>query len=570
MNFSLDPDLIELVDSDSFIRKVRRTSITLSDTGLISNEDIREIAIGESFPRVALILATTRSKKGSELRPVFGGLGPKVDYDSQYREIRRVLFSSVYSEGIQRVVAALTAALSIKQIPLNSDVQLFDLGKDLETQALSDLDRLIGLIEVTGIQALDSTSSTPTSLDPNLYLASSINPLYLSQEVFSKIRGRSGTLEDVQVSTSISIPIGYRGFCWIYITGTSITREVETGFFIEDGQLVEEVMESISLSINEACIEKDSTLISSPNRGPLRKETLTYKQSDIYPSGGLDTVENKEITFTLSTRIHYITFSSRTLSTDVNRELVSIRLYVLPQEIAITKEMAISNRYNPELIDMEGIVYGTKNEYYCLDKRGPHSVLIDVERGAASADVSNQKDQIDTIYFRLKPGCDVSEVRGPLSIRIASPPNEEYTEWYIDVEPSTSPEEITFQLLSSMYERHIHSKLLGSMPHSNALQIIPFIKTEDEVRMVLDITQVPDCIEVATGTSLKPLTQFKGEPRSIAVKTLANLIGEGNKSSTTSPHGARITTPINKSSRLQAVYDKVDYLKTLDRHRRLM
>jgi hypothetical protein len=565
MDFSSDPDLIDLINSESFIRKVRRTSITLGSAGLISNEDIKEIALGESFPRVALILSTTRSKKGSDINPVFGGLGPRVDYEAQYREIRRVILSSVYSEGIQRIVASLTAALCIKQIPLNSDVQLFDLGKELENQALSDLDRIIGLIEVAGVQSSNATTE-PASSDPNLYFSSSIDPSYISEEVFSKIRGRAAVLEDVQLLPNLEVPQGYKAFCWIYITGTSISREVETGFFIEDGALVEEVIESIALHTNEACIEKDSTLLCSPNRGSLKRETLTYKKSELHPTS-LDGDANKEITFTLSTRIHYITFSSRTLSTEVNRELVSIRLYLLPEELALDKDMAIANRYSSYASELEGIVYGTKNTYYSLDKRGPHSLLMDVERGASSADISNQVDQIDTLYFRLKPGCSSSDVKGSLRIRIASPPNEGYTEWSIDTTSITTPEGLALDLLSSMYERHLDSKLLGAMPHSNAIQVIPFTKTENEVRMVLDLIEVPRCIEVATGTSLKPLTQYKEDARSISVKTLATLPSDTNNSSITSPHAARATSPIGKSKRLQSVYDKMDFLKSVDKHR---
>lgn len=565
MNFSSDPDLIDLINSESFIRKVRRTSVTLSNAGLISNEDIKEIALGESFPRVALILSTTRSKKGSELNPVFGGLSPKADYESQYREIRRVILSSVYSEGIQRIVASLTAALCIKQIPLNSDIQLFDLGKELENQALSDLDRIIGLIEVTGAQASFNNSAEPSASDANIYFASSIDPFYISEEVFSKIKGKAAVLEDVQLSSYINVPFGYKAFCWIYITGTSIEGDVETGFFIQEGALVEEVIESIAMHTNEACIEKNSTLICSPNRGSLKRETLTYKKSELYPSANLDL--NKEITFTLSTRLHYITFSSRTLSTEVNRELISIRLFLLPEELAPDSDTAIANRYNPTLQDMEGVVYGTKNSYYCLDNKGPHSLLIDVERGAASTDISNKVDQIDTLYFRIKPNCLTSDVGGNLSIRIASPPNEDYTEWTLPIPLGSSAESITLSLLSSIYERHLESKILGAMPHPNAIQVIPFTKTDTEVRMVLDIIELPDCIEVATGTAIKPLTQYKGEPRSITVKTVATLPLEGNSSFNTSPHAAKVSNLIKKGSRIQAVYDKIDFLDSVQKKR---
>jgi hypothetical protein len=564
MTLSVDEDLLALVTSDSFIRRVRRASVTLSNTGLISNEDIIDIAIEESFPRVFLVLAATKSKKGSDVRPVLGGLGPNSDYDTQYREVRRVVFSSVYSEGIQRVVAALTSAVCIKHIPLNSDIELFNLGKHLEEQALADLDRIIGLIEVTGAEAIDNTATSLANL--SFYFASSIDKSYLSEDIFNKVKGKSASLDNVQLNQYITVKPGYKAFCWYYITGTSVTRQVESGFFIEDMSSVEEVVQVLSQSINESCIEKSSTLISSPNRGEITRETLSYKKIEIYPS--TESEPNKELSFTISTRIHYITFSSRLLSSSYNKELISVKLYQLPIEQARDIDEAISNRYSPLSEPIEGVVYGTKNSYYSLDDQGPHSLLIDVEKGAAASDLSMQKDQIDTVYFRLKEGCDSSEVKGNLGIRIASPPLGEYTDWDINIEEGSSPEEVSFTLLSSLYERHVFSKLLGSMPHSNAVQIIPFLRTDEVTNMVLDITAIPECLEIATGTSFQPLTQFKSQPRSITVKTIVNPFSGGNEASTASPHGATVTAPINKSKRLQSVFDKIDFLSSVNRNNR--
>ena len=56
MNFS------DLIDRDSFIKSVRRASVTLRDTSLIANEDILDIGLNETYPRIALILITTKAK----------------------------------------------------------------------------------------------------------------------------------------------------------------------------------------------------------------------------------------------------------------------------------------------------------------------------------------------------------------------------------------------------------------------------------------------------------------------------------------------------------------------------
>lgn len=558
MNLSSEPEVLSVIQSDSFIRQVRRASITLRDTGLVSNEDIIEAAKSDAYPRVSLIIASTKTSLANDAGAALGGVGPTIDYSSQYREIKRLMIDSPYAEGIHRVAAALTASICIKQVPLNSDIQLFDLGKQLEDQALADLDRIIGVVNIMGVPS--SGTNTGALSTTAIYLSSSIDMATIPVNAFDKVKGSSAAINGVKTNESINVEDEV-GVCWIYITGTLTNQEVSTGFLINESYTIEDILESAALSINDACISRSSSILCSPNRGELSRYSLAYKKHELYRVLPDDPNSDKELSFTISTRIHRLELTSRTLSTTINRELISIKLYKLPIELAPDLSTALSNRYSDLATPIEGVVYGTTYNYYALDNKGPHSLLIDVEKQSASADLSQQKDQVDTFYFQLEKDYKPEDIQGVLSVRIASPPNGEYTTWSIDVSNS-SAEEVAFHLLSSMYERHLVSQLLGAMPQSNAVQVVPYIRVREEVRMVMDITELPLGLSIATGTSLSILTQYKPIPRSVMVKLVPDQTLDKDDINS-GPYAATSSSPVNKGPRLQSVYDRIDLLRSL-------
>lgn len=550
MNFS------DLFNRDSFIRSVRRASVTLRDTGLISNEDILDIAINESYPRIALILVSTKAKDGNNDKPILGGLGPNSNYMDQMREVQRLLESSIYAEGINRVAISLTAATCIKQIPLNSDVQLFDLAKNLEDQAISDLDRIMGLISETGIVTAEDESNSleANSGEPKIYISSSLDLSTIKEEDFDLVVRDTAKTNSVRLA-NVSIPPGKVGLCWIGLTGTMLSGSVETGFFIQDGDSTESITESVSMSINELSSEGSSSVIASPNRGSLLTTSLSYKKKELYPSSTKN--RDKALYFEIEPRIHSISFSSRTLSTVFNKELVNIKFYTLP-DTSSPLSSYLSRRFSKECEPIPGLVYGVIPQYKLLNDRGPHSLLMEVDKQAAAADLNNRLDTIDTFYFRIKS--DIPAFSTEITVRSSSPLIEGFTDWTVDIGPEDTQESIAFKVLNGFYRNHEQCLLVGGMPQANAVQMIPYSKSKYETRVVADILNVPSYLEVATGSAMVPLTQYRAEPRSVVVKIVPDQTSHLNDDST-APYGASSTSYRSLSKPMQNVYDRIDLLR---------
>lgn len=548
-------DFSQLIDRDSFIRSVRRASVTLRDTSLVSNDDIIDIGINESYPRIALILVTTKAKDGSNSdKPILGGIGPTANYTDQMKEVQRVLDTSVYRDGIYRVAVALTASSCLKQIPLNSDVYLLDLAKDLEKQALSDLDRIMGLISEVGIVSKDqNTFDRAADGEPRIYVANALDLSTIKEEEFDLVIKESARTNSVRMHESIEIPESRVGLCWIGLTGTYLSASVQTGFFIKNGDTTEDLIERISLNINELSSIGSSSIIASPNRGPAISSNLSYSKKELYPDSGKN--RDKSLYFDLAPRIHGIAFSSRTLSATFNKELVSIKFYSL-EDVGAPLEFYLENRHLG--IPLEGVVYGVIPQYKALDKQGPHSLLMEVDKQSASADPLNRSDEIDTFYFRVKKGEE--PFSSSLRFRSSSPLYEGVTEWSIPIGPEDTEESIAFKVLEGMYQRHEECLLVGAMPNNNAVQIVPYSKSKYETRIAADVLDVPPYIEVATGNTMIPLTPYRSASRSVVVKIVPDQTKHLNDDAT-APYGASTSAYRSLSKPMQGVYDRIGMLR---------
>lgn len=550
MNYT---DLIK--DKEKFLRSVRRTSVTLRDTGLVSNEDILDIAISEVYPRVSLILITSKAKDGNNLKPILGGIGFNKDYSEQSKEVWRVFDNSVYSEGIYRVVISLTASQCLKQIPLNSEIQLFDLAKNLEDQALADLDRIMGLISSNGVITAEEDVDEDSNTDgyPRLYISQSLNKSTITEDDFSLVVRDTARTDSVRFQESIVIPDGYIGVAWIGLTGTVLLGSVESGFFIRNGDTTELITEVLASTINDIASRGSTSVIASPNRGHSRFLSLDYRKRELYPDTDKD--REKQLYFDIYGRIHYLSFGAKNLSTYFSKELISVKFF-LCKDLGLPLNSYYNQRYTSLPID--GLVYGTISDYKSLDNKGPHSLFLEIGKQSAAADLLNRTEDINTFYFRILK--DVEPYKSEIVFRSSSPVIDGYTNWSIEIDINDNEESIAFKVLEGLYKNHESCLLVGGMPQANAVQIIPYTKSKYETRVVADILDVPLFLEVATGTPMTPLTPYRSQSRSVVVKIVPDQTKSLNDDAT-APYGANSASFKSLSKPMQNVYDRLGKLR---------
>lgn len=559
-------DINKFINSEDFLKMVKRSSVTISQN--LSSEEIKEIAFNEALPRVILRLSFIKDKEGN---PIFGGITSGSTYDNDYNQVMSLFSANVFSGGLFRIVSSLTASILIKSVPLSSDIELFDLGKNLEEQAIGDLDSIIGNI----VNNLDQVSpiiyksnggdaSQEVSDIPAFYFSYAIDLNTIPSEAFDQVIKDSAIAQGIETVKTIDIPIDKVGVCWYYLTSTTTSQFIEGAFQIPYNSTIEELVELLASHINEANITLDSVILASPNIGPTNDYHLAYRKKELYDSN-----ENidKELKFSLTTSIHSISLTSRKLSPIANRELVNISFYTLdkslvdntPSEEELIRYKGIAKR------GIKGLVYGIKSTYKALSYKGPHSLVVDIEKGSVtnttSEGISNKED-INTFFFQLSKGFNNVQ-QGELKVRVSSAPERiEVSEWIIPIE-EIDIETLTYKFHTSFYGRHMHNQVLGSMAQSNAVQIIPFIQTNEEIRIIVDILQLPKGLDIATGTPITKVTPYKPNPRSITVKAQLDYVNYARNTDPdrNNPMGIGKVASRELSPAIKGVRDKLYKLK---------
>jgi len=151
MNFS--QDITSWLDSATFIKQVRPLCvITQGADSFIADTDLIFQGV-QLYNTVGLVLGAAKNLDNT---PLFST--PTI-----YDGVLNLMTNSVYSYGIQQIVAELTAANIIRSLPVDSStgLKLLERGRELETRAYSNLDRIIHLYSVT---TSSSTASSAASL----------------------------------------------------------------------------------------------------------------------------------------------------------------------------------------------------------------------------------------------------------------------------------------------------------------------------------------------------------------------------------------------------------------------
>ena len=300
----------------------------------------------------------------------------------------------------------------------------------------------------------------------------------------------------------------------------------------------------ITSYLNEVLIELSSNLMASVNRGRIKNYEVKLSKSDLTELK--DGSRNPEIVFDVRASIDEIKIVSRELSSSIAREIISIGFYSVDKSLVSD----LNSLSSSSLINLkpkakryiDPLIFGIYNYYHLLSKESPKSLVIDIDKGAAQL-VNEREDEIDlqrkrndllnyidTFFFDLQDGYQFIQA-GSMDVRVSTALGEEdLNEWTINVPEGTSPNDIAFMLTDSLYPRQNNNQVVGSMSYGSSVQIIPFMMTDPEVRITVDILTIPKGLTIATGTKLEPITPFRSEHRSITVKSQVNFLNQGKGS----------------------------------------
>lgn len=539
----------ELVKTKGFIKSIRRQSLTLTSEKNVEDDEIIEIAINESFPRILLRLATIKDKDDN---PVFKGPGPNRDYREIYKEVSRLVVEPPFSAGLVRIAGALTASTLIKSIPLNGDIKLLDLAKEIESNAIKDLESIVGLIESSefiSVSLIDEDSrflkesDKPISFSFSHTIDKNSIP---SLELFDLVElGNTGRFDSFPLKTynQIQLDPDYISFCWIFLSSGDKGSK-ERAFLLPNEFTSTELAELIGSYLNETLLDVGSNLMASVNKGRIKTHEIKLAKSDITQID--DNSRDPEIVFDVRAAIDEIQIVSRESSSSINREVVSLGFYSVSRDLISN----INNLSSSALINLKSkakryvdqLLFGIYPYYHLLSKESPKSLIIDIEKG--SLQLINQREEeidlqrkrtdllnhIDTFFFDLDDGYQFIQ-SGNMKVRVSTASTEDdLNEWIINIPEGSTPKDVAFMLTDSLYPRQDNNDVVGSMSYGASVQIIPFVMTDPEVRITVDILSLPLGLSIATGTKLEPITPFRAEHRSITVKTQVNFLNQGKAS----------------------------------------
>lgn len=492
MSLSNHPDILQVVNGKTFVQAVRLSCEILKDSTSLTDDVIRRAALTQAYPRIALILATSVDKDKASILPPGG-----ISYEVLYREVERLATSQPYVDDIHRVAAALTASYFIRSTPLNSSIQLLPLGDRMEQQAIEDLDRLRGQV----LQQIKSLlgGDVPIPTGPSFYF--------------------SGLIEDGRSSDQILIPEGTRGIA-VYTLTTYQPIPLEV--VIEVPRLLPNLLTTLAEAINQLSIRGGSNILASPNRG-----AFTIASPEHVPGGAL-------------VRLDYITLAPRRSDPIVTRELAILYFYLIPDNIPIEDWKG-----NVLETSIPSLLYGVVPSYQDLHPSGPHSLLLEVEKGTitkvASADI------IDTLYIQ-------GEGEGAITYSISVDGVQR------EVAVPIGAGNVTSQVAKSLREA-LGTTALVAQVNPQALQVIPSNAT---TTLAVGLTSLPPSITASMGTSTASLYPYVSGPIALTINPNSNRSIRRPTMAEEATGVYSATSFVKRTSpRMQAVYDQLDKMKRL-------
>lgn len=465
-----------------FAKKVRLTSVLLNSNNTISYENIRRAALG-AYNTIALRIAAARFPNISFLETDASGStnftnnSSSINFQWLEDDVIAMLTpqgaaagSAItdtrlgsFSGALEWAAARLTAAYTLRSIPLNSSLKFVDVADNIEIQALEDVLRIIQIENGTSGSGGSATSNSENNKgQTTLCIAHSLDLTTIPEAAFdipdpsSSPPTYTGTLSftDVEVVNTLSVAPGEIGICYFYMTGQaimadqdlivsrtyatnsgdpqnsrSVSYKIEKAFEVVNENTTIDIDELITIVADEINTETLNTvntsianIITAPERGTPQTLATTVIKRDLYPNTLSN--KNRQGLFNLYHRINKLSFDIRRYSNKSDTEMLTIGFYTVPITSWLNYQ-ATPNSENARILrasgnlGINGLIFGDNNSYTNLGSKVPYSALLNVEKGNVAAvsvlssgttpetadsltgsDVSNI---IDTFYFAYEP-----------------------------------------------------------------------------------------------------------------------------------------------------------------------
>ena len=560
----------------AFVGMVRSANVLLGDR---TAAEITPIAHNQADPEIALILGA--AKISGQFLLDQPGADPSWADASQFATdradiISKVMFESVWSEGITRVSAMLVAAVLIRNIPLHGDLRQLDLANKLKEEALAQLDRIIGW-------ARDSSEMVvPESNIRTIYFSLDVDPTSVPEDVFVST---TNVLDSTMQSSTAVVPVGKIAGIWFFFSAyDGDTAEVRQGAVeVFDGDPLHNIVDRLATAINTQALSNPSSVSANLIAGAsMRKQTVAFTRTraELEALGGTFTfgAPDHTIQSRMAAQLAVFTVGGRRLSERNASEIISLVPFTVDATSLFKTELDGPNRVfagewtpstnysNGNLVRhlnrhwvcvnthisestfdsvsfipwnnssvlrlgkslgefrLPSLLIGTRQNFATMVSTGPHSILINFRKGTAEATINPVDEEtlegvVDTFHFRK-----VGSFSGRFIFRLSHTLSSEAVTHELLINPLDTAEEISLRFLNAIHEQAIvltnftESNILGVLSLPASVQIIGLRRVERIVRFVIDLLEVPANLQVATGTALLPLNEFVVAPRSISIE----------------------------------------------------
>ncbi|EKQ70395.1 hypothetical protein OsccyDRAFT_0682 [Leptolyngbyaceae cyanobacterium JSC-12] len=495
-----------------FSRMVREYSALLSRKG---SKSIYLICTEQVDPRIALVLAGARDKVGVRLFPdlnsvkqvMFGKTDPS---ESAFVNAERNMFT----QGVRRIAAALTAALLIGQL-----AQIEEQAKHsefLEKSALADLQRLLEVpdIAVATAQKLEGEGEVKS---------------FFFQPFSLELGSRILRAEFFMPSTTTST--------WQIVN--NYTGKFTTARIVAD---LADAINSYTLT------QQTSNIIAAPILGD---ESTLYKiefKARHRDASIACEVITARFTFTDNPN-EPLPFKWGVSPAGLNDQFINSLLLAVQQGKASVVGVTAADRERGEPTVL----------YFKRAPKNSNGDILDYEGDVISSSIWGAQGNLT---FRVSPMMDEN-----VTLPVPYLTNvDAIQQTKLD---AMRPNQVAELLLNQLFQIKGDTLALGALIRNDypdninalvALELIPFSVTNPEAWLILDLIDIPQDILVAVGNLQAPLTPFSSKPRSVRVESkfyaaLAQNIRTTNQQVTAVPKVVK--SPI--SDRLQAVRDDSTY-----------
>jgi hypothetical protein len=611
----------ERIIDENYLNIVRSSNVLLkAGTSASFISEVTSICHYQSDPEIGLILGSAKKADNSYLIVGFSEA-------DRYAQIRALMDSSVFTSGITRVSALLTASVLVGNIPLEGDLKQYSLSVELRKRAIENLDRIIAQVEQEA--ARSSVPAEDSNLSGKFFFGLDID--VNSLPAFSP---------SVPIATNprlyeqLPIPEDQIAVGWYYLSclRTAGIERIEHAFRVENWTL-EEVLENTALAINQKSLEESNLAnILAGITGTTAYKAVTFERTQDYYYPGQSKVN--AVQGSVNAYMGYLTLATRHRDeADVN-ELISLKFYTIYKTEAVptefktadtaylgdwdedlaylkgqvvhygnqdyvclvshsaepvfnpiqwrlllyTEDILKTGNRNPALPYVPGLLFGTSDSYNFLTRRGPRSIIVSVKQGQSTKQSIESSEAVngtvDTFYFRALRPVDITV---PLKFRISSD-FAGILEYEVTLSTDRpADEEASFAILEELYSTQNRSKVLGALVYPYAVQMVAFQESrfvpnrDRDVHYVIDITQLPPGLDVNVGTSfdVKVGSDWSSGLRSVVIKpTLQAPNSRQSDAQGTADRSISVANPKQshqgRSPLMRSVYDKINRLEEIE------